>query len=347
VLDGAEIRVSAKAGIAMFPADGGDADTLFRNAEAALRKAGNSGERYLFYAAEMTARAAEALHLETRLRKAVDAQQFVLHYQPKILLASGAICGLEALIRWQEPGAGLVPPGTFIPVLEETGLILEAGKWVIERALADFRIWTARGRRVPRIAVNVSAIQLQQRDFADMVIEILQQSGNSSEALELEVTESLLMKDIEASIRKLSALRELGIHIAMDDFGTGYSSLSYVARLPINSVKIDRSFINGMGASTQDMAIVTTIIALAHSLNLRVVAEGVETLEQSQLLTVLNCDEAQGFLYSKPVPAADIEPLLRAQGKQPAAPRPSPRSRTGVKRGPRHHAPRARKRGAK
>jgi PAS domain S-box-containing protein/diguanylate cyclase (GGDEF)-like protein len=311
-LDDSELRVAARAGIALFPADGGDADTLFKNAEAALKRAKDSSEHYLFYAAEMNARAAQALSLETRLRKAVEAQQFVMHYQPKIELASGAICGLEALIRWQEPGVGLVPPGNFIPLLEETGLILEVGKWALARALSDHREWTGRGCPVPRIAVNVSAIQLQRGDFADTVIHTVREEGDNPDALELEITESLLMKDVQASIQKLSILRDLGIHIAMDDFGTGYSSLSYIARLPITSLKIDRSFINGMARSEQDMVIVTTIIALAHSLNLKVIAEGVETKEQAQTLKFLRCDEVQGFLYSRPVPAAEIEQMLRA-----------------------------------
>lgn len=318
-LNGRELRIAAKAGIAVFPADGGDADTLFKNAEVALRNAHHSGERYLFYAAEMNARAAQLLSLETRLRKAVDAQEFVLHYQPKIELASGALCGLEALIRWQAPGGGLVAPGAFIPMLEETGLILEVGRWALAQALAQYREWTARGCGVPRIAVNVSAIQLQQRDFTDMVIEVVQQQSDHPDALELEITESLLMKDMQASIRKLSILRGLGIHIAMDDFGTGHSSLSYLARLPINCLKIDRSFVNGMMAGPQEMAIITTIIALAHSLKLKVVAEGVETEAQAQTLASLNCDEAQGYLYSKPLPPADTASLLLAQGKSSAA----------------------------
>ena len=321
VLDGRELRVGTKAGVAMYPADGNDADVLFRNAEAALKKARDSGERCLFYAAEMNARAAQVVSLETRLRIAVEQRQFVLHYQPKLGLGSGKekLCGLEALIRWREPGGELVPPGMFIPLLEETGLILEVGRWVLGQALADHREWTARGIAVPRIAVNVSPIQLQQRDFTDMVISTVHQGGDHPEALELEVTESLLMKNVQESIRKLSVLRGVGIHIAMDDFGTGYSSLSYIARLPIHSVKIDRSFIVGMAGSPQDMAIVTTIIALGHSLNLRVVAEGVETNAQAQLLALLKCDEAQGYLYSKPLPAAEIEPLLRLESAESAA----------------------------
>jgi len=312
---GSELRVAAKAGIALHPADGNDADTLYSNAEAALKRVRDSGEQYLFYAAEMNARVAQRVSLETRLRKAVEARQFVLHYQPKFDLSNDSICGLEALIRWQDPESGLVAPGMFIPLLEETGLILEVGKWALAQALAQHREWAAHGCTVPRIAVNVSAVQLQKKDFSEIVIGAVQEGGGMPEALEIEITESLLMKDIEASIRKLSILRGLGIHIAMDDFGTGYSSLSYIARLPINSVKIDRSFINGMAASPQDMAIVTTIIALAHSLNLRVVAEGVETESQSKLLKLLKCDEAQGYLFSKPLPAAEIEPLLLTQAQ--------------------------------
>lgn len=341
-VNGNELRVAAKAGIAVFPGDGADADTLFNNAEAALKQAKQSGEHYLFYAPDMNARAAQVLSLETRLREATEAQQFVLHYQPKINLASGAICGLEALIRWQEPGAGLVAPGTFIQLLEETGLILEVGKWALARALTDRREWMARGCTVPRIAVNVSAIQLQQKNFSDVVINVVREQGNNPDALELEVTESLLMKDIQASIRKLSILRGLGIHIAMDDFGTGYSSLSYIAQLPIHSLKIDRSFINGMIANPQDMSIVTIIIALAHSLHLKVVAEGVETNAQAQSLLLLKCDEAQGYFFSKPLPPDQIEALLRKKPRQTqdyrakpadkARPAPSPKkAKTGPK----------------
>jgi len=308
-LHGTELRVAVRAGIAMYPADGGDADTLFQNAEAALKKARESGERCLFYAAEMNARAAQALSLETRLRKAVQEQQFVLHYQPKIDLATDEISGLEALIRWADPETGLVPPMQFIPLLEETGLILEVGRWAIRRALSQRREWHSAGLVPPRIAVNVSALQLQQRDFSDMVIAAVREDGGA-DALEVEVTESLLMKDVQASIVKLAALRQQGVPIAMDDFGTGYSSLSYIARLPLNSVKIDRSFIAGMARGPQDTAIVTTIIALAHSLKLTVTAEGVETADQLRLLKLLRCNQAQGYLFSKPLPAAEIGRLL-------------------------------------
>jgi diguanylate cyclase (GGDEF)-like protein/PAS domain S-box-containing protein len=318
-LDGSEIRAAAKVGIALFPADGADADALFRNAEAALKKARESGERYLFYAAEMNARAAQILSLETRLRKAVETRQFVLHYQLKRNLATGEISGIEALVRWNDPQSGLVAPGTFIPLLEETGLILDVGKWVLSQALSDHRAWLEHGLKAPRIAVNVSAIQLQQRDFNDMVINTVQEQGDNPNALELEVTESLLVKDVQDMIRKLSVLRGLGIEIAVDDFGTGYSSLRYLAKLPINSLKIDRSFITGMTGNPQDMAIVTTIIALAHSLNLKVTAEGVETEGQAKLLRLLKCDEGQGYLFSKPLPAESLVELLgKSTGGTPA-----------------------------
>jgi diguanylate cyclase (GGDEF)-like protein/PAS domain S-box-containing protein len=317
-LNGRELRVAAKAGIAMFPADGGDADTLFKNAEAALKKARESGERHLFYAADMNARAAHALSMETRLRRAVEEQQFVLHFQPRISLAADSICGLEALLRWNDPETGLVPPSQFIPLLEETGLILEVGRWAVQHTLAQRLAWHLKGLRPPRIAVNVSASQLRQADFVRVIRDSLDTAGVGQHGLDLEITESMVMKDVEGSIAKLRALREMGINLAIDDFGTGYSSLSYAARLPINSLKIDRSFINGMAASPHDMAIVTTIIALARSLNLGVVAEGVETAEQSRLLALVKCDEAQGFLFSKPLPAAGIEPLLRTLAPDPA-----------------------------
>lgn len=276
MVDGSEVRVAAQAGIAVQPEDGHGSDALFNNAEAALKRARASGERYLFYAADMNAHAANVLTLETRLRRAIEEQQFILHYQPKIEIASGRVSGLEALIRWQDPESGLVLPAHFIPLLEETGLILEAGNWALGRALADHRHWVQIGCRPPRVAVNVSAIQLRRRDFVDLVFIAVQKEGDNPEALELELTESLLMRDVQASIRTLSQLRERRIHIAMDDFGTGHSSLSYIARLPISSLKIDRSFISAMHASPQDMSLVATIVALAHSMNLKVVAEGVE-----------------------------------------------------------------------
>jgi PAS domain S-box-containing protein/diguanylate cyclase (GGDEF)-like protein len=311
VVGGIELRISVNIGLALFPADGYDTDTLFRNAEAALKNSKISGDRYLFYNTEMNAQAAQVLYLETRLRKAVEARQFVLHYQPKIELATNRLCGLEALIRWQDPESGLISPASFIPLLEQTGLIIEVGRWVLMRVLADYRDWTARGFKVPRIAVNVSAIQLQQNDFVNTVIDAVDNSGGVTEALELEITESLLMQGIERNIREFAILRGMGIHIAIDDFGTGYSSLSYLARLPIDKIKIDRSFINGMTGNAQDKIVVSTIITLAHSFGLPVIAEGVETEEQAQALKKMGCDEAQGYLFGKPLPPAEINNFFK------------------------------------
>ena len=312
LLSGRELRVAAKAGIAMFPADGGDADTLFKNAEAALRNAKASGERYLFYAPQMNARVAEKLRLENQLRVALREEQFILYYQPRVELATGRISGLEALMRWVTPDRGLVPPAEFIPLLEETGMILEAGRWALKRATTDYAAWRARGLAPPRIAVNVSAIQLRQRDFVESVRTAVAAGGGYAECIDIELTESMVMEDIEGNIRKLGELRAAGMQIAIDDFGTGYSSLSYLARLPLDVLKIDRSFIVQMTNQPEHMAIVSAVISLAHSLNLKVTAEGVETEEQRSLLKLLKCDELQGYIFSRPLPLAEVEAKFSA-----------------------------------
>ena len=310
-LEGQELRISARAGIAIFPDDGKDADTLFRNAEAALRKTKLTGDKYLFYTPEFNARVAEQMKLENKLRIALEQEQLVLHYQPKVDLKSNQIVGLEALLRWNDPEAGLVPPVKFIPVLEETGMIIEAGAWALAQALTDYRAWQEKGLVPPRIAVNVSQVQLQRNDFVNTIERVVSGLGGVPGGLEVEITESLIMQDVEANIRKLHAIREMGVEVAIDDFGTGYSSLSYIAKLPINSLKIDRAFIINMTSSADDLSIVSAIISLAHSLNLRVIAEGVETNEQAKLLRLLKCDEIQGFLFSPGVPAEQIEEFLR------------------------------------
>ena len=312
MVEGTELRISAKGGIALFPSDGADADTLLRNAEAALKNAKLSGDRYLFYVPQLNARVAETLTLENKLRRALEQEQFVLYYQPKVNLDTGQISGLEALIRWNDPETGLVPPLKFIPLLEETGMILDVGRWALEQAMADSGQWRAQGLLPPRIAVNVSPIQLRHKDFVGTVERVLSGAGNRAAGLELEITESLIMQDIEANIRKLRAVREMGVEVAVDDFGTGYSSLSYLTRLPINALKIDRAFIINMASKADDLSIVATIISLGHSLNLKVIAEGVETEEQANLLRRLKCDEMQGYLFSPAVPAEQIiERLLR------------------------------------
>jgi len=309
-LGGSELRVALKGGIALFPNDGADAEILFQNAEAAWRKAKHSGERYLFHAPEMTARIAEMLTLENKLRLALEREEFVLHYQPKVDLATRRVAGVEALIRWNSPERGLVPPMQFIPLLEETGLILQVGAWAIRRAVLDHRHWLRKGIPAPRIAVNVSAIQMRQRDFVDVIKESISQ-GASPTAIDLEITESLLMADIAGNIRKLQALRDLGMKISIDDFGTGYSSLGYLAKLPVHTLKIDRSFIIAMLKEPDTMTLVHTIISLAHSLRLDVVAEGVEQEEQAKMLHLLRCDQMQGYLVSKPAPMEELTPLLR------------------------------------
>lgn len=310
---GKDVRISATAGIGVFPNDGIDVDILLRNAEAALKNAKAFKVGYLFYTAEMNARAAEKLSIENRLRRALDEEQFVLHYQPKVDIMSGRIVGLEALLRWDEPGAGLMQPEKFIHILEETGLIVDVGSWVIKRAQRQYHEWTARGITTPRIAVNVSQLQIRQKDFVRRILRMLDIAEAGQ--FELEITESLFMggDDQDAATQKLARLRESGITMAIDDFGTGYSSLSYIARLPIDTLKIDRSFIEDMATSQDHMAIVSTIISLAHSLNLKVVAEGVETMEQYHLLKMLRCDQIQGFLYSRTLPPEDIEAKLVAQ----------------------------------
>ncbi|HEY8857656.1 MAG TPA: GGDEF domain-containing phosphodiesterase, partial [Rugosibacter sp.] len=306
-LNDAVFRISIKVGGAVFPDDGADAETLFRHAEAALKKARASGERYLFYTSTMTAAMAGKLTLENQLRQALDNEEFVLHYQPKVNLASGKITSAEALIRWNDPRTGLVSPGHFIPILEETGLIYDVGRWALRQAIADYLCWRAAGLPTVRIAVNVSPLQLRHRGFIDEISQVVGIDAQAAAGLELEITESLIMEDIKHNIASLQAIRAMGVSIAIDDFGTGFSSLSYLAKLPVDTLKIDRSFVIGMTAEPEGLALVSTIINLAHALKLKVVAEGVETEEQSRLLRLLNCDEMQGYLFSKPVPGEVFE----------------------------------------
>ena len=307
---GEELRLSIKAGVAVYPADGTDPATLLVNAEAALVKAKRSTERYLFYAPDMNARVAEQLRLENELRKAVLEEQFVLYYQPRIDLASGSVIGMEALIRWEHPERGIMSPAAFIPLLEQTGMIVGVGRWAIRRAMLDHAAWAARGHLPPRIAVNVSEAQLRREEFVEDIRNAIKAPGGSKNCIDIEITESMLMDDIDRNIAKLRAVRALGIHVAVDDFGTGYSSLSWIARLPLDSLKIDRSFIAAMNDSAEHMAVVSAVISLARALNLKVVAEGVEKEAQCNLLRLLHCDEGQGYLFSVPLPPDEIPQLL-------------------------------------
>ena len=306
---GHELRLSTRAGVALYPQDAKDAESLFRNAEAALKRA-QTGQKYLFYTEEMTGRIAEKLVLENELRQALERSEFVLHYQPKIDLATRRITGVEALIRWASPTRGLVPPGEFIPLLEETGLILPVGSWAMAQAVRDHAAWQRAGLPAARIAVNVSAMQLRQADFVASVRRALASDGPPP-GIDLEITESLIMEDVAANIGKLNAVRELGVNIAIDDFGTGYSSLGYLARLPVQSLKIDRSFVVGMANDSDTLSLVSTIVSLARSMRLKVIAEGVESELQETFLRAMRCDEAQGYLYGRPAPAGEMAALLR------------------------------------
>jgi diguanylate cyclase (GGDEF)-like protein len=312
-LNDSVFRIAAKTGVALFPDDGADADTLFKNAEAALKKAKVGGDRYLFYAQRMTETAVGRLNLENQLRDALDKQEFVLYYQPKVNLASGKLTGAEALIRWNDPRTGLVPPGRFISVLEETGLIHEVGRWALHKAIEDYLRWRNAGLAAVRIAVNVSQLQLRNRSFIAEISELIGVDAHAAAGLELEITESVVMGDVKHSIDILQWIRAMNVSIAIDDFGTGFSSLSYLSKLPVDSLKIDRSFIVDMTASPEGLALVATIINLAHSMRLKVVAEGVETEEQSRLLRLVGCDEIQGYLISKPVPCEIFEATYLAR----------------------------------
>lgn len=306
-LEDSIFRIAAKAGIAVFPDDGTEAETLFRHAEAALKQAKASGDRCLRYRRQMTEILVGRLSLETRLRQALERREFRLHYQPKINLQSGQLTGAEALIRWQDPRSGLVPPARFMPILEETGLIHEVGCWALRQAVADGMRWRSAGLPTVRVAVNVSPLQLRHAGFIAEVWRTIATDPQSPASLELEITESVIMDGIQKNIAVLQAIREMGVQVAIDDFGTGFSSLSYLSRLPVDTLKIDRSFVVEMTTGPQGLSLVSTIINLAHSLKLKVVAEGVETDEQSRLLRLLNCDEIQGFLVSKAVTDDEFE----------------------------------------
>ncbi len=312
-LDGNTFRIAAKAGVAVFPQDGDSADTLFKHAEAALKKAKSSGNRYLFFNKSMTDRVASNLSLENHMHDALANGEFVLHYQPQVNLSTRQVVGAEALIRWNDPRTGLVPPNLFISVLEETGLIHQVGRWALHKAIADYLRWRDAGLPAVRIAVNVSPLQLRNRAFVSEIEQLCAIDPRAAAGLELEITESMVMENVQHGIATLRAIRALGVSIAIDDFGTGFSSLSYLSRLPLDILKIDQSFVNDMTTGPDGVSLVTNIITLAHSLKLNVVAEGVETEEQARLLQLLKCDEMQGFLYSGPVPCDVFEDRFLVQ----------------------------------
>jgi EAL domain-containing protein (putative c-di-GMP-specific phosphodiesterase class I) len=316
-IDGRAIRTSFKSGLARFPLDGEDAGTLTQRAEAALKQAKESGEQYLHYQIQMHSDIAERLALEHKLRIALDEKQFVLHYQPQINVATGRIESVEALLRWHDPAEGLMHPALFLPVLESSGMIVPVGEWALHEAVKDWRRWQALGLSPVRVAVNVSVQQVRRRTFVEHVLAATCDCGEDGVGVDLEITETGLLHDMEGASRKLRELRSAGMRIAIDDFGTGYSYLSLLSKLPVDVLKIDRSFISGLPSDRASVTLVSSIIGLAAAFNLAVVAEGVETLGQLDMLRRLRCDYSQGYLHSRPVPAAELERMLAAQAIRP------------------------------
>ena len=307
LLSGREFFVTASIGIALSPQDGDDLSQLMKNADTAMYHAKERGKNnFQFYQADMNARALERLELESDLRHALEQRQFVLHYQPQFRADGLTLTGVETLLRWKHPARGLVSPADFVPALEELGLIMEIGDWVMGEACRQFTAWQAAGRAVPKISVNLSARQFTDGTLGTRIAKILLASGIPPACLELELTESVLMQGVDEAMKILESLKRLGLSIAVDDFGTGYSSLNYLKRFPIDVLKIDRCFVDGLPAGEQDAQIARAIIAMAHSLNMTVIAEGVETQAQLDFLREHGCDEVQGFLLGRPMPAEEV-----------------------------------------
>ncbi|HEX8786963.1 MAG TPA: EAL domain-containing protein, partial [Telluria sp.] len=316
-LAGHPLFVSASVGIASYPEDGGNADALLKSADTAMYGAKNNGRNnYQFYVASMHERTTQRLQLEGQLRLALEGGEFLLHYQPKLDLAGGTISGFEALLRWNHPQRGLVPPLEFIPILEDTGLIIQVGEWVIEEVCRQLRAWEVQGVTLPPVAINLSARQLQQDDLVGAIERIVLASGIDAALLEFELTESMLMSNPEAAVETLSRIKALGMRLSVDDFGTGYSSLAYLKRFPLDALKIDRTFVRDLPGDPDDAAITRAVIRLAHSLSLKVVAEGVETEAQIRELEKYDCDEIQGYYISRPLPPAACAELLAREHAQ-------------------------------
>jgi diguanylate cyclase (GGDEF)-like protein len=307
-----ELFISTCIGISIFPHDGAEGDSLIRNADMAMYRAKEHGRnRYHLYNLSMDAQAALRLSMEINLRKAMERGEFFLNYQPKVNVKTGMVVSFEALVRWQNPELGLVEPLQFIPLAEETGLIVPLGEWVLRTACAQNKAWQDAKYPHLRVAVNFSPRQFQILRLADMVENVLAETNLDPCWLELEVTEGIMLQNVENTITTLRRLSDLGVHISIDDFGIGYSSLSYIKKLPINTLKIDQSFISDITSNPDDAAIATAVINLAHSLRLNVIAEGVENEEQASLLNALDCSEMQGFFFSRPLSAEKFPLLLR------------------------------------
>jgi diguanylate cyclase (GGDEF)-like protein len=314
-IDGQELRPTIRSGLAFFPHDAKTADALVQNAEAALKAAREDNEKYMMYGLVTQRPTSRSLALESRLTRALDREEFLLHYQPKIDIKSGEIHGLEALLRWQDSEDGIIQPSVFIPLLEQSGAIVDVGEWIFLQAMRDIAKWRDAGLLNIRVAVNVSPLQLRRRDFVERVLAGVTSSGSAAAGLDIEITESMLMHDLELSIRKLSQLREAGFGVAIDDFGTGYSSLRLLAKLPVDTLKIDKSFVQSITDTPNVATLVSTVVSLARAFSMKTVAEGVETAEQLQKLRHMKCDQAQGYLFSRPVPASDVPSVISRLGR--------------------------------
>ena len=313
-LGGIDYFIGASIGIGIHPLDGDDVKSLLKNADAAMYHAKEQGRNnFQFYHTALNTTSMARMLMEGSLRSALEKEEFLLFYQPQMDLKTGKLVGAEALIRWQNPNHGMISPGEFIPLAEESGLIIPMGKWALYEACRQAKKWQAAGFPPLRMAVNLSGMQFKQPDFTTLVIRVLDETGLDGRQLELELTESIAMGDVEGSFAKLNTLSHENIHLAIDDFGTGFSSLSYLKRFPIDTLKIDQSFVRNCITDPEDSAIIRTFIGLAHSLGLSVIAEGVETKEQLAFLGSQNCDEIQGYLYSRPLPAAEFEKFLQKQ----------------------------------
>src|SRR3954470_17621888 len=311
-VDGRGIPVDVKCGFARYPDNGNDANALVQNAEAALRSAKSSGEKYLPHRLEWSSAVVSRMTMEHRLRGAVERQEFELHYQPKIDVRTRQFRGLEALVRWRDPEAGLVMPGAFLSLMETSGLIVPLGDWILRQAASDLRRWQGAGIGPLRVAVNISPVQLRRRAFADHLLDLVGEWRGDSIGVDIEITEGVLIDDVSSAISQLRVLRRSGVRVAIDDFGTGYSSLSRLAELPVDMLKIDRSFVSQLTSSGTGRTVAETIIALGRAFNMTTVAEGVETPEQFETLAHLGCDQSQGYLHSRPLSVADIKPMLKS-----------------------------------
>jgi len=311
-IDQHEVHITASIGVVTYPEDGADAETLLKNADFAMYHAKDCGrDNYQFFKADISARAGERQSIESDLRHAVERGEFLLYYQPKIDLATGEIIGVESLIRWRHPQRGLMPPGQFIEIAEDCGLIVPIGRWVLREACRQARAWQDAGLPMIRIAINVSAVELQAPDLVSSVLGVLADTGLEARHLELELTETFLMQEAGSTTAVLRELRNIGVHLALDDFGTGYSSLSYLQRFPIDTLKIDQSFVRDLASDADDANIVSAVIGMGNSLHMRVSAEGIETREQLEFLQQHGCPVGQGFYFSRPVPAAEFATLLQ------------------------------------